>query len=390
MSKKSKSKSTSTETVTSTPVNPSWVTDSATGLQTRINSLLDTDAKTLIPGASNLQTQAFERAAGVGGWAGGNAAAQEAVGGLVGATMTPQQATSRSLLDVDLGAYQNPYLESVLDTTRAGFDERKGMEEAQQRAAAARGQKFSGSRDAIRQAMFDRGVLQDWAGIESGLRKEGFDRATGLATSDLNREAQTSQFNAGQANTMTAAERDAQLRAAGLLGDLSNSQAGNERADLGLLTEMGGVEREIEREELGADVNMLRLISALNSGQPYSLFHGETRTGNATSETKGKEYGLGNALGTIGSLLQGAGNAAGGAAAAAMAFSDKRLKADIQTEGRDRAGRRVVSYRYKGEPKDVRRVGYIAQEIEKSDPEAVVKGPGGYRMVNYGLLGDAA
>lgn len=379
--------------MTSTPTNPQWVTDSVSGLQTRINSLLDTDAKTLIPGASNLQTQAFERAAGVGGWAGGNAAAQEAVGGLVGATMTPQQATSRSLLDVDLDGYMNPYLESVVDTSLAGFDEQRGMQEAEMRAQQARNQKFSGSGDAIRRAMFDRGTLQDRTGIESNLRAQGFDRATGLATQDLNREAQTSQFNAGQANTMTAAERDAQLRAAGLLGDLSNSQAANERADLGLLTEMGGVEREIEREELGADVNMLRLISALNAGQPYDLFRGQTSTGNATSTSTTSQSGLGNALGAIGGVLGGLGDLGKGLSAmkdSGFKFSDKRLKDDIKTEGRDGAGRRVVSYRYKGEPKDVRRIGYLAQEVEKTDPEAVVKGPGGFRMIDYGLLGDAA
>lgn len=386
MSKKSKTKTESQQTVVNTPTNPQWVTDSATRLQDRINGLLDVDPRTMIPGVSNLQSKAFAGAEDMGAWRGGNAAAQDAAAGLMGASMGAQQASSRSLLDLDLDGYMNPYLESVVDTSLAGFDEQRGMQEAEMRAQQARNQKFSGSGDAIRRAMFDRGTLQDRTGIEAGLRKEGYDRATGLAMSDLDREAETSRFNAGQSNTMTVAERDAQLRGAGLLGDLSNNQAANERADLGLLTDLGNIEREIEREELGATPRLLQLVSALNAGQPYNLFHGNSTTGTGSSTSSTKESGLGNVLGTIGQVLGGVGSAAQGAAMAGAVFSDKRLKTDVETVGKDDAGRRLVSYRYKGEPENVRRVGHIAQEVAKTDPHAVRK-VGKYLAIDYGLLG---
>ncbi|MEW5685668.1 MAG: tail fiber domain-containing protein [Pseudomonadota bacterium] len=356
--------------------------------QGRINNLLDTDASTLVPGQSSLQREAFGSAAGLGaGWQGSTAAATDRAGYLSGAPMVAQRSAGQTLLGADLEGYQNPWEDQVVGTTLAGFDETAGMNRAALAAQQARGQKFSGSGSAIERAMFERGSAQDRAGIEATLRSQGFDRATELASRDLDRTQQNRQFNASQGNSMSVAERDAMLRGTGLLGDLSNSAAANERADLGLLSDLGGQQREVERQQLGAEANLLSLIAALNGSQPYGLFRGQTTQADGTTTSKGKESGLGTAMESIGGLLQGAGDAASGYAALA-ALSDKRTKENIKTVGRDARGRRVVSYRYKGEPKDVSRIGYIAQEIEKTDPHAVTKGPGGYKMVAYGLLSD--
>jgi hypothetical protein len=70
---------------------------------------------------------------------------------------------------------------------------------------------------------------------------------------------------------------------------------------------------------------------------------------------------------------------------AAMFASDRRVKRDIRTVGWDAKGRRWVTFAYLWAP--LRRMfGVIAQEILKSDPEAVVAGPGGTLMVNYARL----
>lgn len=392
MSKSSKTTATSNQTVTATPNNPEWVTSGVSGLQDRITGLLNTDARSMVPGQSALQTRAFDQAGTIGGWRSGNEAAQGAATGLIGSTMTPTQARSGSLLDADLEAYQNPYLDQVVSTTLTGFDETAGMNRARMAGAQARGGKFSGSGSAIERMLFERGSGQDRAGIEAGLRSAGFDRATGLATADIDRAARTSEFNAGTANQMALADREAQLRAAGLLGDLSNAGAVNDRADLGLLTDMGGQQRQIERERLGADANLLTLISQLQGNQPYDLFRGQTTVGNANSTSKTKES---DPMGAVGGLLSGAGSLLGGLGAMGATLgplavlSDKRLKEDIRTEGKDGSGRRVVSYRYKGEPESVRRIGHIAQEVEKTDPHAIRR-VGKYRAIDYGLLGEVA
>ncbi|WP_162918571.1 tail fiber domain-containing protein [Taklimakanibacter deserti] len=75
----------------------------------------------------------------------------------------------------------------------------------------------------------------------------------------------------------------------------------------------------------------------------------------------------------LGSLLSLAGTA--------IAYSDKRLKEDIHKVGETSDDLGIYSYRYKGG--GPLRLGLIAQEVEKAKPEAVVKGPGGFKMVDY-------
>ncbi|EUB95879.1 hypothetical protein PMI07_002367 [Rhizobium sp. CF080] len=79
-----------------------------------------------------------------------------------------------------------------------------------------------------------------------------------------------------------------------------------------------------------------------------------------------KQAGLGSVLGGIGSLFS---------------LSDEDAKKDVKKVGG------LYEYRYKGEPKSApKRIGVMAQEVEKVRPDAVRKGNDGYRRVNYGAL----
>jgi hypothetical protein len=129
------------------------------------------------------------------------------------------------------------------------------------------------------------------------------------------------------------------------------------------------------------------LISGLNANQPYSLFRGVDTNEIGASAGNSNTSGTSSTNGSTSEFGMDAVDFAKLAAAAAMAMpSDKRLKTDIETVGKDKAGRRVVSFRYKGEPKGTNRLGYLAQEVEKTDPHAVLTGPGGYKFLNMGLL----
>lgn len=284
--KTSESSNSNFSTVT-TPTNPEWVTSGVQGVQNRINSLLDMDASSLVPGTSPLQQEAFAGAEGLSAANPGFGQAQEAVRSLI---ESPALATARGLLDVDLERYQNPFQQGVIDTTLAGFDRSADRVRAQQALDMAKGQRFGGSRAAITASMTEGELAQQRAAQEAGLRAAGFDRATGLATDDLNREASVSQFNASQANST-------RLAGAGLLGDLAQAQDANQRADLGLLADLGGAQREIDRQVSNADVDLTRLIAALNASQPYDLFRGQTATGTesrtGTSKTKSSGVGIG-------------------------------------------------------------------------------------------------
>ncbi|WP_337267520.1 tail fiber domain-containing protein [Oryzifoliimicrobium ureilyticus] len=64
--------------------------------------------------------------------------------------------------------------------------------------------------------------------------------------------------------------------------------------------------------------------------------------------------------------------------------SDRRVKKDVKKIGG------LYEYRYKGEGKDApKRIGVMAQEVEKVRPEVVMTGQDGIKRVNYGRLFEA-
>ena len=64
-------------------------------------------------------------------------------------------------------------------------------------------------------------------------------------------------------------------------------------------------------------------------------------------------------------------------------FSDVMLKEDITKVGELHDGQNVYAYRYKGD--STPHLGLIAQEVERTNPDAVSTHPSGYKMVDYGL-----
>jgi len=75
----------------------------------------------------------------------------------------------------------------------------------------------------------------------------------------------------------------------------------------------------------------------------------------------------------------------GGQLGGAWIRSDERVKEDKRKIGK-LEGQNIYEYRYKDDPTKRKRVGVMAQEVEKKRPDAVRKGPDGVRRVNYGKL----
>lgn len=96
--------------------------------------------------------------------------------------------------------------------------------------------------------------------------------------------------------------------------------------------------------------------------------------------------GVGSALGGIGSGI------AGGLESLAplLMFSDERVKENIASVGMLYDGSPVYSYNYIGDEKP--QIGLMAQDVEKTTPEAVVEigGPGGLKAVHYGKATERA
>jgi hypothetical protein len=70
-------------------------------------------------------------------------------------------------------------------------------------------------------------------------------------------------------------------------------------------------------------------------------------------------------------------------AAAIPLMSDERVKDAIEPVGDLPSGVGLYSYEYAGDPVHERHVGVMAQEVEQTDPAAVVTGPDGIKRVNY-------
>jgi hypothetical protein len=87
------------------------------------------------------------------------------------------------------------------------------------------------------------------------------------------------------------------------------------------------------------------------------------------------QYGAGaNMWGGIFGALNAGSKVAG-------AFSDIRLKDDVERIGTLNDGVPIYRYRFKGSPRT--EIGVMAQDVEQVNPEAVVEHPSGFKMVDY-------
>lgn len=178
--------------------------------------------------------------------------------------------------------------------------------------------------------------------------------------------AQVSQATSNSAASISQAAQtfQAQLADAAAANRLNLMQSGNQSFGLGLNgTGAAGAGGLFD----SASTSGANLINASRMN-PLSFQRGGTST---KSDPWGTVVGL---VGGIGSALSG------------TSMSDARVKDDVKTVGHDSKGRRWVSFKYKGDPKNVVHVGVIAQEVEKTDPRAVLTDGLGLKYVNYERL----
>jgi hypothetical protein len=110
-----------------------------------------------------------------------------------------------------------------------------------------------------------------------------------------------SRFNAGQGDTALAR----QLAAGGQLGALAGDMANNERADLTMLAQLGGQERDINQQAATADLRLMELMAQLYGTMPYQLFQGENSTGTQTRKFTPSGLDSANSLLDFGSKVAG-------------------------------------------------------------------------------------
>ena len=251
-------------------------------------------------------------------------------------SVTAGRVSAQSLLD-GLSDYMSPYTNDVVDTTLAGFDEQAARTRAQQAAAAAGSGANRGTRNSIFEAVLEGELGRERASTEATLRDSAFNTGAGLSADDANRRQSASATNAelaqqaSQANAqmelqrmLTSAEMmfgenqfnanqidealARTLSASGQLADIGSTYQGNERADVGLLSQLGAQERDIQRQQSTADIALLDTIANLLGGMGVNTSQ-VTGVANSGSQTTRSQPGL---LSTIGSVVDIGSGIAGG------------------------------------------------------------------------------
>jgi hypothetical protein len=355
-------KGTENSTSTSTPDVPNWLLDPAKRAASTISTLQQTDPNQFAPQVSDLQQKSFADA--------GNLTNSPLYGEAAGMArgvgdVSADQVQGQSLL-TGLDQYYNPFKQQVLNPVMADYDAQAGQTRAAQAAQAARGQAFQGSRYGIQEGQTEGELARGRAATEGGLLGNMYTQATGLSSEDAARRQQAMMGN----------------QSANLQAGLANQQAGFQKAGLlqgiGFQAGLGGVKTDAENAARQYPLEFARQTEGLLSGLGPSQYMGRTTTGTGetTSDMTGKttETASPSTLASIGQVAQ-----------IAALFSDARVKQDVRTVGHDAKGRRWVSFAYVWAPWK-RLLGVIAQEIQRTDPQAVLAGPGGVLMVDYGAL----
>lgn len=129
--------------------------------------------------------------------------------------------------------------------------------------------------------------------------------------------------------------------------------------------------------------NINQLLSLLGGSQinAQPQFQNTPQTGINGTDVAGNAWNAYNAQQNQSNQFWNGLGAVGGALGGWM-FSDKDLKTDIRDTGmKTPGGIPIKDWRYKGSPMMQR--GFIAQDVQKKQPEAVAKTPGGFLAVNY-------
>lgn len=257
--------------------------------------------------------------------------------------------------DASFGEGQRQF-DSTFGEGQRQFDNTQGQQQRQFDASLGEDRRQFDVNTGENRRQFDSSLGEDQRQFDANLGegRRQFDSSLGLDYDRLNTDIG---FQNNDQEMRRAAMETGQLsQGAGLFGQLGELQD----ADFAQIMQYLGYPAEWEMGLLSPTTSAITGIGGL----------GRQSSGTSTGSTRSSDP-----MGTVSNL----------AMAAAMAFSDERLKTDIETLGYDSRGRRQVAFSYVWEP-GVTRTGYIAQEVAKTDPHAVHRHDSGFLMIDYGKL----
>jgi hypothetical protein len=199
---------------------------------------------TQAPGAAQIQATPTFGGAQIGPVSGPKAAQ-------IGQVSTPQ---FRGLLSQDIGAYQSPYQQQVIDLAMGDIQRQADIARGSAQDRAIRAGAFGGSRSALIESESQRPYAEQMAKTAAGLRQSGFEQAQAAAERDLARQQQLGVFGAGQEQQRALQQAQLQQQA-GLMGTEQQQQRAIQQAQLGQQAGLAGqdiaAQRAIQQAQLG-------------------------------------------------------------------------------------------------------------------------------------------
>jgi hypothetical protein len=361
----------SKQTVTNKTELPKWIDEAGQTNLDIANQLADRPYQgydgQLVAGSSPLQDQAFQTAAGAGGYSG---TLDDAIGTAKAGSNFSYAPTS--FLNGNVKDYMNPFIDNVetraIDNANIALKQNiNGIGDSASKASA-----FGGSRHGIAEGVAAAEGARGIGDLSAQLRAGAFDNAQSQWNADTDR----AMTNAYQQEAVRGANADRLANYASQGTDMASKLAS-------LQAMLGEQQRGITQEGLTSDyakwkeeqdypLQNLNLRLAAVGATPYGSSQTQTTTGS------GGGNGFMSAAGGIMGMLP-----------FLMGLSDEDDKTDIEELGVDpETGLKMYAYRYKGDPKSYPKVvGPMAQEIEEKDKGAV-KEIGGHKVVkNIANLG---
>lgn len=352
-----------------------------------------------------------------------NPAMQKSVGTQRAVGYKPAQQQTYTLAGTNIGQYQNPYQQQVIDTAMRDINRQQQKSLNQLGAQATQAGAFGGDRFALESAETRRGFAETAADTAAQLRQQGYGQALGAAQFDVGQRtaAEAANVAAQQAAQRFGAEsqygaqaaniaRQQQINAANAAAQTAASQFG---ATAGMNVQQQNIANQMAANtaRLNAAQQMAGLgQQAFNTGQTIQQnqaqqgllqqgiqqalidaakgqFAGYTGAPMASLQAPLAALGAAPNVSTTTQSMQpglfnylqlGAG------------LSDARLKTNITPKG-EKGGVKFYTWDWNEAGKKVAdpaqpTFGVIADELQETHPHLVVRGDDGYLRVNYAGL----
>ena len=374
--------------------------------------------------------QAGQQAAGQSNMYGMAGYGQGQQGAQIGQSLG-QQSQNTSTGPGSVASYMNPYLQNSLNPQLQLANQQYGIAGQQQQGAATSAGAFGGSRSALANSLNQQNQML----AQNQIIGQGYNQAYNNAQNQMNTanqaalagNAQAQQGisqglqGANQAGAQSMQGYGMGLQGAQQAANIGLQGVGAQQAGYNLANTAASNLANIGTQQLGAQQNVIatqsqagqqqqtqqqniinQAIQNYATAQQYPeqqlSFMNSMLRGLPTQQTTTATYQAApstvNQIAGLGIAGLGAYNAFGGGAAAAG--SDINLKENVVLLWRADNGMGIYEFEYKPEFKDHalcghgKFIGYLAQEVEKVMPEAVLIMDNGYKAVNYDMVGRAA